>query len=80
MEKNRIPNAAEIALPVNMFPVESGFREKGKENDLATVNIDIFMSIPAPKSKVNSHLSIHLWQTPIWIGTWSGVHSGACAI
>ena len=60
MEKNRNPDAAEIALPVNAFPVHSGFREKGKENDLAAVNVDISMSIPAPKSKINTHLSIHL--------------------
>ena len=58
MEKNRNPNAAEIALPLNVFPVQSGFREKGKENDLAAVNIDISISIPAPKNK-NKNASRH---------------------
>ena len=80
MEKNSNPNATEITLPVNAFPVQSVFREKGKEHDLAAVNIDISMSIPAPKTKINTHLSIHLWRRPILIGPWSGVRSGACAI
>ena len=58
MEKNRNPDAAEIALPVNAFPVHSGFREKGKKNDLAAVNVEISMSIPAPRSKINTHISL----------------------
>ena len=57
MEKNRNPNAVEIALPLNAFPVQSGFREKGKDNDLAAVKISISISVPAPKTKINTHLA-----------------------
>ena len=32
MEKNRNPNAAEIALPLNAFPVQSGFGEYKNAN------------------------------------------------
>ena len=49
MGKDHSPNSAEIALPVNVFPVQSGFREKGKKNDyLAAVKINIFISILSP--------------------------------
>ena len=51
MEKDRNPNAAEIALPLNAFPVQSRFREKKKINDLVAVIISISISIPAPKTK-----------------------------
>ena len=57
MEKNRNPNAVKIALPLNAFPVQSGFREKGKDNDLAAVKINISISVPAPKTKINTHLA-----------------------
>ena len=80
MEKNRNPNAAEITLPLNAFPVQSGFREKGKDNDLAAVKINISISVQAPKTKINTHLRIRLWQRPIWIGPWSVVRSGAYPI
>ena len=57
MEKNRNLNAAEIVLPVNVFPVQTGFREKGKKNDyLAAVKISISISILASKTKINTHL------------------------
>ena len=58
MGMDRSPNSAEIALPVNAFPVQSGFREKGKKNDyLAAVKINISISILAPKTKTNTHLA-----------------------
>ena len=58
MEKGRNLNAAEIDLPLNAFPVQSGFREKGKKNDsLAAVKINISISILAPKTKTNAHLA-----------------------
>ena len=69
MGKDRNPNSAEIALPVNVFPVQSGFREKGKKNDyLAAVKIMISIAILAPKTKTNTHLSIRLRRRPIRIG------------
>ena len=69
MGKDRNLNSAEIALPVNAFPVQSGFREKGKKNDcLAAVKINISISILAPKTKTNTHLSIRLRRKPIRIG------------
>ena len=67
-------------LPVNVFPVQSGFREKGKDNDLAAVKSNISISVPAPKTKINTHLRIRLWQRPIRIGPWSGARSWACPI
>ena len=55
MGKDRNPNA-EIALPVNAFLVQSGFREKGKKNDyLASVKTNI--SIMASKTEINTHLA-----------------------
>ena len=58
MGMDRSPNSAEIALPVNAFPVQSGFREKGKKNDyLAAVKINISISILAPNTKTNTHLA-----------------------
>ena len=57
MGKDRNLNSAEIVLFVNVFPVQSGFREKGKKNDfLAMVNINISISIMAPKTKINMRL------------------------
>ena len=58
MGKDHNPNSAEIALPMNAFPVQSGFREKGKKNDcLAAVKINISISIMAPKTKINTHIA-----------------------
>ena len=58
MEKDRNLNATEIALPLNAFPVQSGFREKRKKNDyLAAVQINISIFILAPKTKTNTHLA-----------------------
>ena len=58
MGKDRSPNSAEIALPMSMLPVQSEFREKGKKNDcLAAVKINIFISIMAPKTKINTHIA-----------------------
>ena len=47
------PNSAEIALPVNAFPVQSGLKEKEKKNDClaAVLKINISISILAPKHK-----------------------------
>ena len=56
MEKNRNPNAAEIALPLNAFPVQSGFREKKK--------ISISILIPEPKTKTITHLNIRHGEEP----------------
>ena len=56
MEKDHNPKATEIALPLNLFPVQSGFREKKKINDLVAAMINISISIPAQK-KI-THLSI----------------------
>ena len=33
MGTDRNPKSAEIAVPVNVFPVQSGLREKEKKND-----------------------------------------------
>ena len=52
MGKDRNPNSAEIALPVNAFPVQSGLKEKEKKNDYsAAVKINISISVLAPKYK-----------------------------
>ena len=81
MRRERDPNSMEIALPVNAFPVQSGLREKEKKNDYsAAVKINISISILAPKTQINAHLSIRLWQRPIRIRPWSGVRAGACPI
>ena len=80
MEKDHNPNASEIALPLNEFPVQFGFREEGKDNDLAAVKINISISVSAPKTKTNTHLRIRLWQRPIRIDPLSGARSGACPI
>ena len=64
MEKGRNPNAAEIALPLNAFPVQSGFREKEKINDLVVVIFSISISIPAPKTSTITHLSIRHGEEP----------------
>ena len=57
MEKNRNLNAAEIVLPVNVFPVQTGFREKGKKNDYLAAVKNISISILAPNTKTNTHLA-----------------------
>ena len=50
--EDRNPNSAEIALPVNAFPVQSGLKEKDKKNDyLAAVKINIYISVLVPKYK-----------------------------
>ena len=52
MGTNRNPNSAEIAVPVNVFPVQSRLREKEKKNDyLAAIKINISIFILAPKHK-----------------------------
>ena len=52
MGRARDPNSAEIALPVNAFPVQSGSVEKEQKNDyLAAVKINISISILAPKTQ-----------------------------
>ena len=52
MGKDRNLNSVKIALPVNVFPVQSKFREKEKKNDyLAAVKINIFISFTDPKQK-----------------------------
>ena len=61
MQKGRNPNAAEIALPQNAFPVQSGFREK---NDLVVVIFSISISIPAPKTNTITQLSIRHGEEP----------------
>ena len=80
MKKNRNPNSAEIASPLNVFLAQSGFMKKEKINDLVAAIINISIFIPAPKIKINTHLSIRLWKRPIWIGPWSGDRSGAFPI
>ena len=62
MEKGRNPNCAEIALPLNVFPVQSGFREK--EKILVAVVINNSISILAPKTKTNTHLRIRHGEEP----------------
>ena len=64
MEKDRNPNVADIALPLNVFPVQSRFREKKKINDLVAVISSISISIPAPKTKTITHLSIRHGEEP----------------
>ena len=59
MEKDRDPNSAKNTLLLNAFPVQFGFREKEKKNDLVAVNINIsILCIPALKTKIITHLSI----------------------
>ena len=61
MGKDRNLNSAEIALLVNTFPVQSGFREIGKKNNyLAAVKINISISIMAQKTKNKHAPSIRL--------------------
>ena len=64
MEKDHNPNAAETALPLNAYHVQSGFREKEKINDLVAVIISISISIPAPKTKTITHLTIRHGEEP----------------
>ena len=52
MGTDRNPKSAEIAVPMDVFPVQSGLREKEKKNDyLAAIKINISVSILAPKHK-----------------------------
>ena len=64
MGKDRHPDSAEIALLLNVFPVQFRFRDKEKKNNLVAVNINISISILAPKTKINTHLSIRYGEGP----------------
>ena len=58
MGRARNPNSAENALPVNVFPVQSGLKEKEQKNDYsAAVKINISISVLDPKTKINTHLA-----------------------
>ena len=51
MEKDCNPNSAEIALTLNAFAVQFGFREKEKINDSVAVNINVSISFRRQKQK-----------------------------